>query len=925
MTGKKTQLHSHRKTSLIVFFCALAILVATTFVSLHFSFAAEKRSHERLTLSSTQQINEKVTLAVGTLYSMVTTHQASDSGFDNRQFEMFANNLIQNQLSVTAAGRYDQVLHEDLKYYTEEQQVHGVFSFAPKKLTENGDLVATEQKPYYTAMISFFPQNPVTAGFVGLDLSDDIHSKSAIYRSVRNSAPFSATTPDVWVSDGELNVFASSYYGHYVPETEEDRELQTDGGYFITLDLSGITTQSTEAMFPLSVEIAMNSTDNGVLVEQAQKLVEERFASEIFSARTIEHNLVIGAESATIVYETPAGVTKSQIFSALLNGLAALFLFGVFYAALAVQHATREQIKANERALARERERALVTLNSLQDAVITTDSEDKIDYLNPAVLQVLKTNREELLGLPLQEVLQRYFSEEHIPKPGTIDKKNYQNIENLTSLMRLNKDGSRDAQQGYDSESTVFNCNSSSIVNSDNDKIGVVLTMRNISKEHALTTELAHQATHDALTGLPNRRQFESILGDLLNSDPEQIQPVVGYIDLDQFKLINDTVGHAAGDELLKNLAVDLQAFVPESMDIARLGGDEFGFICKDINQTGADTIAKTFYDFFQSYTYHTEKHVFAIRASIGISTLKPYHLTINDILSEVDIACYTAKDMGRNGYVIYDAEDKDTKDREGEMLYLPLLQSALKENRFVLYTQPIVSTARDATDTHHYECLIRMFDEDGTVITPYKFIVAAERYDLITDIDRWVIQSALSQISEFRGTELEDTIFSINLSGQSAVDTTMPGFIDEMLQKYRIDAAKICFELTETAVVSNLTQAQKLITLLRDRGCTIALDDFGAGASSFGYLKNLEVDYLKIDGQFVKEINSNKVDLEMVRSMKNVGDALGIKTIAEFVESEEVLQALREIKVDYAQGYHVGKPSLMSDLFDNSVKRRAA
>jgi len=922
MSDKLTGSKFGRHMKLIVMACTTVLFIAVLYASLQMAYNADVRSHGRLAQQSTQKINEKVTLAIGTLFSMVAVHQTSPDGFDHRQFEMFAENLVSKQFAITAAGRFDQILHDDLDYYSAETQSHGLLSFAPSKLDNNGEIVPSEQKPKYQSLISFVPQNPVSAGFIGLDLSEHPRSKMAIDKSVESYASFPATLPQQWVAEGQLNIFVPSFYGHYIPEKTEDRQLQTDGGYFITLDLEKITAQSTSASFPLSVNIALDALDYNPLVKQPSHVNQDNFATSIFKSRSIKHRLTIGAESATIMYNTPAGVTGTQIISALSKALAALLIFCILLAVRASQRATRAQILANKKEIARERKRALVTLSSVQDAVITTDFEDNIDYLNPAALDTLKVKKEDLIGLPLQDMLDQYFREETIPASGTVSKKNFGTN---TSLMRL---------KGDESQSTgpIFNCNSSAIVNSHNAKIGTVLTMRDMSKEHALTTELAYQATHDALTGLPNRRQFESVLTELLETNASESQSnIVGYIDLDQFKLINDTVGHAAGDKLLKKLAYDLQSLVPENVEVARLGGDEFGFICtagsgaSENNVSCDESIARLFYEFFQSYVYHTNDQVFAIRASIGISNVKPHHININDVLSEVDIACYTAKDQGRNGYVIYDADDKDTKAREGEMLYLPLLQSALKENRFVLYTQPIVSTQGHNKAAHHYECLIRLINDEGEIITPYKFIVAAERYDLITDIDRWVIEAAFQQISEFQGTALQGTIFSINLSGQSAVDATMPGFIDEMLQKYQIDAAKICFELTETAVISNMTQAQKLIALLRNRGCTIALDDFGAGASSFGYLKNLEVDYLKIDGQFVKEMISNKVDFEMVRSMNNVGEALGIKTIAEFVESKEIMQALGGINVDFAQGYYIGKPEPMAELLNDDSIQTAA
>jgi len=905
-----------RHVKLIALMCGVVLFIAATYLSLHLSYTSESRLHERLTQQSTQQINENVTLAIGTLFSMVAVHQTSSDGFDHLQFEMFADNLIKDQFAITAAGRFDQMLHDDLEFYSTEMQDHGIFTFAPKKMNINGELIPSEVKEQYSPLINFFPQDPVTANFIGMDLSEHNQTVHAIKKSVASSAPHAAQLPQKWIADGQLNVFAPSFYGHYIPESEEDRHLQTDGGYFVTLDLKKISTQSTPTVFPLSLTMALNSIGNEVLVQQPPGINEKRFAKPLFNSRSIEHNLNVGADSATILYNTPEGVTSSQITSALGRGFAALLLFGIVAAIIAALRVSKAKMLANEKALARARERALVTLNSLQDAVITTDHKDKVDYLNPSILQTLKVDGNDLIGLPLQEVLDRFFTEEQAPERSVNSNCNDQKIKKTTSLMRLKGD---DSELG----ALILDCHSSSILNSNKEKIGAVLTMRDISKEHALTTELAHQATHDALTGLPNRRQFESVLVELLKSDVSnpQLNTIVGYVDLDQFKLINDTVGHAAGDDLLKKLAIDLQSILPEEFRLARLGGDEFGFIhsidkeSSKKSLTSEESVARLFYDFFQSYVYHTNGNAFAIRASIGVSNIKPFHININDVLSEVDIACYTAKDQGRNGYVIYDADDKDTKDREGEMLYLPLLQSALKNNRFVLYTQPIVTTQSHNAEAHHYECLIRLLDDDDKIITPYKFIVAAERYDLITEIDRWVIDAALQQIEKFKGTSLASTIFSINLSGQSAVDITMPDFIEEKLQQYNIDAATICFEFTETAVISNLRQAQKLITFLRKRGCTIALDDFGAGASSFGYLKNLTVDYLKIDGQFVKEITTDKVDYEMVRSMKKVGDALGIMTIAEFVENEDTMQALRDIEVDYAQGYHIGKPSPMDDL----------
>ena len=909
---------SRSKIAAIV--CAVFIFFMATLTALWFSFSAETRSFEKQSLRTTQQINEKVTLAIGTLHSMGAAHQASSNGFDHRQFEMFADNLVTNQSAITATGRYDMLLHDDLDYFKSELQLHGMFMFTPKSITDSGNIVPLGTKQQYSTLVSFFPQDPVSANYIGLDLSEITATQNAIIKSVQTYSPVAAVIPPRWFAKGQINVFAPSYFGHYIPDNMQDRQLQTDGGYFITMDLVEIVTQSTEIMFPMVIGIALHSANNGnLIVNQAPRVVDERLAPSLFKSHTIEHNLAIGNGSATIIYGTPAGVTSAQIGSAIGKGLAVFLLFSIIATIVLTHRASQAQILANEKALARERERALVTLNSLQDSVITTDSRDTIDYLNPAALRALRTGRIDLIGKPLNEVLDSHFQDEKSDRLNSHTQNNPQENSTVSSTKRLITDSD---------DVVIFNCKSSAITNNTNGKIGSVLTMRDISKEHALTTELAHQATHDALTGLPNRRKFETIIDAMLKDSQARKSKfhTIAYIDLDQFKLVNDTAGHAAGDELLKKIANDLLLFAPENIEVARLGGDEFGIACTHTKRSYTEEIAQLFHEFFQSYFYQTEDNIFSIRASIGLTTIKPHHVTINDVLSEVDIACYTAKDAGRNNFVVYDSEDQDTKDREGEMLYLPILQSAMKNDRFVLYTQPIVST--DNTDefiSHHYECLLRLIDDNGDIITPYKFIVAAERYDLIRDIDKWVIENAFHQIAEFKNTPLEDTIFSINLSGQSAIDITMPDFIEGMLNQYKITSSNICFELTETAVISNFTQAQKLISFLRDRGCTIALDDFGAGASSFGYLKNLEVDYLKIDGQFVKEMTSNKVDFEMVRSMNNVGEALGIKTIAEFVESADIMQALSDISVDYAQGYHIGKPAPMENLLNNNDVKIAA
>jgi|GEM_PF-4178967 len=682
---------------LITLASALVILIVATVMALWVSYAAEGRSFASQTIRTTQQINEQVTLSKTDL------------------------------------------------------QLHGLVEFEPKEFSADESFTPLTQKKQYSTLIAFHPQDPVSASFIGLDFSAIEETQRAINVGVVRNALIPAQLPAQWFANGQLNIFVATYFGHYIPDAIQDRQLQTDGGYFITLDLETVIQQATDQTaketteqtsdattdqatnpfanqaaneaanktasekFPLSVGILVDSISGTTFVaDQNAPTTQKRTASRLFPSRPIKHNLSIGAESATIVYRTPAGVTQSQLVSALAKGIAALVLFLIGYTILRVIRGSRRQILANEKALTEERERALVTLNSLQDAVVTTDSNDNIDYINPAMQVVLNAGRDDIIGLPLQTVLDGNFTDENIDTNDENSNDNSHansNINSINSIKRL-KDRSIDESEDRSSDKVVFDCHSSSIVGQNNEKIGAVLTMRNVSKEHALTTRLAYQATHDALTGLPNRRRFETLLENILqvNSSEQKSCHVVGYIDLDQFKLVNDTVGHAAGDVLLKKLATDLESHAPEHIEIARLGGDEFGFISTGCNLSTTIEVANSFHEFFQSYFYHAEDNTFSIRASIGLTTIKPYHTTINDVLSEVDIACYTAKDAGRNGYVVYDSEDLETKKREGEMLYLPMLQTALTEDRFVLYAQKIVSTTASPDEqAHHYECLLRL------------------------------------------------------------------------------------------------------------------------------------------------------------------------------------------------------------------------
>ena len=445
---------------------------------------------------------------------------------------------------------------------------------------------------------------------------------------------------------------------------------------------------------------------------------------------------------------------------------------------------------------------------------------------------------------------------------------------------------------------------------------GMVRTYTDITETHRLSQQLSHQARHDALTGLPNRREFEERLGRVLETARLQgTDAAMCYLDLDQFKVINDTCGHMAGDELLRQLSQTLRTTVRKRDTLARLGGDEFGVLLEHCSIVEATRVAEQMRTTIEEFRFCWEEKNFRVGVSIGLVPVNIDSGDITDVLSRADAACYAAKDQGRNRIHVYDEADSDLAKRHGEMQWVMHIQQALDEGRFSLDCQAIVPIRPDGVEGRHYEVLLRMNDDQGRAVPPGVFLPAAERYNLIGRIDRWVVAAALDYLSSPECGKGDMAFCSINLSGQSLVDEELLDFITGKLTESGVLPSRICFEITETAAIANLARATRFIVALKQLGCRFALDDFGSGLSSFAYLKTLPVDYLKIDGLFVKDIVHDPIDREMVRSINEIGHLMGKRTIAEFVEDDATLAMLREIGVDYAQGYGVGRPSPLALL----------
>ncbi len=455
--------------------------------------------------------------------------------------------------------------------------------------------------------------------------------------------------------------------------------------------------------------------------------------------------------------------------------------------------------------------------------------------------------------------------------------------------------------------------------------IGVLLSRSILARADLMEKALLHQATHDELTGLVNRREFERRVADAIERGGDGAErSALLYLDLDQFKIVNDTCGHPAGDELIRRVAETIRGAVRGSDTLGRLGGDEFGLLLAACTPAAALSIAEAIRSNLAELKFFWGGRMFVVGASIGVVTLDHSFASVAEVLSAADSACYLAKDAGRNRVQVFRPDDRKIRSRSGEMNWVARIAEALEESRFTLFAQDIRPIAEPSLEIS-YEILLRLRDRDGQLIAPMNFIPAAERYGLMPRLDRWVIERTVTELGELRNRGRWMPRLAVNLSAASLEDGDLFPFISNLLREHHVPPHRLGFELTETTAVTQLAAVARLLSDLRSLGCSIGLDDFGSGMCSFGYLRRLPVDYVKIDGGFVHKMDTDAVDHAMVASIQRIAGVMGLRTVAEHVESESVLMALRKVGVDYAQGYAIARPAPLADLLHAETKPSAA
>jgi diguanylate cyclase (GGDEF)-like protein/PAS domain S-box-containing protein len=557
--------------------------------------------------------------------------------------------------------------------------------------------------------------------------------------------------------------------------------------------------------------------------------------------------------------------------------------------------------------LARARPTAWETLDSLGEGIITTDVSGRIDYVNQAGEQLIGVSAVDALGKGITDIITLLDEGDRRSLGDPV-----RHCLTTQSRVTVGRRGLMISRGGGEERSVELTV--TPLKGQKGDLIGTVIVVRDVSELRGITRQMSYQASHDALTGLVNRREFERRLEESLElAHANETRHVLCYLDLDRFKVVNDSCGHMAGDGMLREVAALIKETVRDSDTVGRLGGDEFGLLLVGCPLDKARQIADDVVRKVNDYRFVWKDKIFSIGVSIGLIEISRESGAPDELMSAADSACYVAKKQGNHVHV-YSARDEAVARHRGEIQWLQRLQSALKENRFELMAQPIVATSPDTKHGPALEVLLRLQD-DGVPggISPAEFLRAAERYRLMADVDRWVVQTALTALGRGGIRLPPQRSLAINLSGQTLGDPQFLEFVVDMLDRSGVAPTQLCFEVTENSVITNIEHAQRFIGVLHGMGCQFALDDFGRGLSSFGNLKKLSLDYLKIDGTFIRNLAVDSVNQAMVAAMIKLARTLNFQVIAEQVEDGGALETATRMGVDFVQGFHVGRPQSLA------------
>ena len=869
--------------------------------------SSQQRARYEMQIDATlPAIAQRLAVVQASIDALVGLYQASDE-MDAALFTPFSEEILQNYRFIDSLQYLTYITRDEKQLVIDEMHESGFSQFSIRS-TSDKNAGPMDIDPNYYLVTSFLePLTPSSASLMGMDWLANDKVEQAFFKAASENASQLITAPAILGKSRHLVLLKPTYFGRSVQTSAVDRFEQVSGMFVIVLDWDYLTHFSeTEGGTQFPVKFSLLTDDGEMFKYHEREMAHVKKAAKIAAGNS---------EFTVLAHYRPIP-TRSMYLWVIVAGLLSAIGYSITVLELRSRYLLKQDKNRAQAQLYRERERAEVALRSISDAVITTNTDHNITYMNPVAEQMLDCNLEDVRGRDLAELVKLEFQPigDAIPDPVDFYIDITQSNLRQTGIDIVLKVGTN--QLSVDG-------NASPLMDSQGEPIGSMLVLRDVSFEQELTNQLIYQASHDSLTGLMNRAEFENRVKETLDlSRQHNRQNALCYIDLDQFKLVNDTCGHGAGDEMLKQLAGVLQNEIRKEDLVARLGGDEFGVLLHDCDRNQAQHLAERVRVALHEMHFKWEDKIFDVSGSIGLVMINRMSGSLPELMSAADLACYAAKDSGRDMVHVYHVDDAEIAEKFRQMQWLPRIREALNNNEFELAIQPVASLKEGISPLIIYEFLLRWPQRDGSLISPALFIPSAERYDLMRELDGWVIENALSAVTQMK-SELQypaDQMFTINLSGQSVCDPALSDFIVAALGRFEVDPKTICFEVTETAAIANFSVAIEFINCLRELGCRFALDDFGSGLSSFSYLKRLPLDFLKIDGLFVRDMLDDPVDLAMVRTIHDVAKVLKLQTIAEWVEDEATLDSLKSIGIDYAQGFHISRPTMVSELLPSAV-----
>ena len=870
----------------------------------------QEQSESRL-----NDIGKSVVELSGVLKSLLGMHYASDE-FAGLDINAFAEQLRFYSPFVNTIGIFVSVENSLRSEF--EQSEAARYKDRPFKVhtyTPDGSYRHHESTTDYSPIISADPLDDINAKALGIDLSSDADLSLIINNNIDTGTAAVVKTPTGWDLDGGVVLLQPVYFSQSPPLTPEDRQELYAGGIWVAVDINALleeiiaqkymglqvsTTAPTGYKTTLYQHVAQARTDGtSWIFAEASNAAKWRLGGSEITA-VISDNLTASARQMALVY--------------LGSALATLLAAGIISILYQRREVTTER-KQSLSAITLERENAKRTLDSISDAVLAVDNDLKIAFVNATAMQWFFQYGEQPVGEPLTCV----------PELQAVSASDDKALDWLATCRSIHDEGQRILDlllTNNQTSSTTFQLSISASRDYTGAHTGFTLVLQDVSKERKLRNQLQHQAHHDPLTGIFNRfyfdMQLEALASETLHSKRRH---ALCFLDLDQFKIVNDTCGHPAGDRLLCELTKAMMDRLRHNDILARLGGDEFAVILCDVTEEQATEVAQHLFAWFETAVFEFEDKVFPVRCSMGVVSFSEENAEVNQIMSSADIACYSAKKNGRNSVVVFSESDESMAAQKDDINWLPTLEAALASDGFVLSVNPIAKLdwLHKSYTISDYEFLLRLIDDDGNEILPSRFIRAAERFDLMRNIDRWVINRCCELISANSSSLPDECCFAINLSAHSTADPTLFEYIASKLDQFQISPDKLCFKVTETTAISHFDNAAQLFRSLQKQGAKVMLDDFGTGVSSFAYLRNMPVDLLKIDGQYLGEIATDNEALEIVRAMHHVAATMGLKTVAQCVDRQETLDVLMDLKIDFAKGYHIGKPMPFKSILNTN------